>query len=352
MLRRFLELVESRHEIRYPTRFLADGVGGIAAADALCASGVLAPAGTATWFPCGQGRHACRRTVSTSEAGLRATCGRSPSACEVLTFDSGDLTEHVFVELAFVALLQELFDAQGAIFRERHALWLGRSASESRAGVWLWLRPEEPHFTVWMREVEDRGARALVLVPTPSYTYAETFDRYGPGQPVSIVYLDRSLSIADGRIVRASRDAPPARVPWPPRRRVERSIARVRTTAGTVWRQITIKLVDGDVVAIRVGEQAPVHLSALELGMVRANGTGEHSDLWHLLRALCEGSGTCTRAGVFATSMDVLTTRARRLGARLSEILGIEGNPLHVSNRDQTVSSEFRAVPESSSERF
>ncbi|MGH7294891.1 MAG: hypothetical protein ACRELB_08160 [Polyangiaceae bacterium] len=329
---------------------LADGVGGAAVAEALCASGVFAPAGAATWYPCGERRHGCRRTVAALGGRLRATCGRSPEVCEALTFEPGELTEHVYVELALVALLQELFDVHGTVFRERRALWLGRSPSEAGAGVWLWLRPEEPHFTIWMREIEDRGGPTLVLVPTPNHTYAETFERYGVGQPISIVFLERVLSIAAGRVVRVRDPAPAARVPWPQRRRVERSVARLRAPAGTTWGQIAIQNVDGDTVAIRVGNEAPARLSALDLGMTRADGSGQRTEQWRLLRELCEGSGSCTRASVGASSMEVVTTRAGRLGSLLSDVVGVEGNPLHVSTRDETVSSAFRALPEPSSD--
>ncbi|HEY1697941.1 MAG TPA: hypothetical protein VGG39_37535 [Polyangiaceae bacterium] len=324
---------------------MADGVGGAAAADALTASGVLAPVGPPTWFPCRHGRPGCRQSVSCSDKTLTTRCGRSTPECEALVLDARGIAAHGFVELAFAALLQQLFDAgTSAIFRERDVLLLGRSFSEAGALVWLWIHPQESRFSLWMHEQERRAARALVLVPTGETLHQETFERYGAGRPVSIVHLDRVLTIDSGRIVRRQEVNAPARVPWQPRQ-VERTVARVRTPAGTTWREIAIEYVDADVVGIRVRDFEPIRLTAGELGLTRVR-TAQLSDQWHLLRGLCEGSGTCTRAQVGAPSMDVLSKRAGRLGAQLAFVLDMATNPLHLDTSNETVSSEFRAHPE------
>lgn len=352
-LRRFLALVESRPEFRYPSRLLADAVGSLQARDALCASGVLVPDGPSTWYPCAHGRRSCTRSVAISGGRAQVRCGRLSDECATESFEEGELGQHVLNELALVATLQALFEVDGQpVYRERRGqvFSLGRSATAGRARAWLWLRPREPDFSLWMRELEEREDRAHVLVPTAAQINTQTFDRYGPGQPLSIVHLDRALSVHDGRIVRVCDDAQPrARVPWPMSQRVQRTPARVHTPAGTEWRQITIEYVDNDVVAIRVGDADPVRLTAADLGLTRASN-GKLSDQWRLLVALCAGSGSCERRSVGASSVDVLIMRATRLGASLCEVLGIEGNPLHVSSRDETVVCDFRALPETSRE--
>jgi hypothetical protein len=348
-LRRFLALVESRPEFRYPSRLLAAAIGSEQARDALCASGVLVPDGLASWYPCAHGRRSCTRSVAVSEGRAEVRCGRLPEECAPESFQQGELGQHTFNELGLIATLQPLFGVEGQpVFRERQGqvFWLGRSAAEGGALVWLWLRPREPGFSLWMRELEDRGGRARVLVPTAAGIYTQTFDRYGPGQPVSIVHLDRALSVDGKRIVRVSEASEErARLPWPIAQPVQRTPARVHTPAGTQWRQIAIEFVNDDVVAIRVGDADPVRLTAAELGLTRATN-GETNEQWRLLVALCAGSGTCERRSVGAASVDVLITRATRLGARLCDVLGIEGNPLHVSSRDETVTSDFRALPD------
>ena len=349
-LRRFLSLVESRQDFCYPTPLLGDAIG-IGAKDALCAAGVLAAHGPATWYPCARGLRGCVRIVAADPAAakLHALCGRSPSQCPTDSFAEHELGQHELCEAALATLLQGLFEAQGqAVGRHGRGAILSLGQKEpGPAGreLWLWLRPKEPDFSQWARDLEDRPRQAIVLVPTPALVHADTFNRYGPGRPVQIMYLNHTLTIEGGRIVRAEEGvAPPARVPWATERHVERSHARVHTPAGTRWGDITIEKVDGHVVAVRIGDRAPARLSAAEFGMT-SEANGEPTEQWKLLLELCDGSGTCTRGSVGASSMDVLKVRMRRLGIRLCAVFGIAELPLHVSSDDESVRTEFRAFP-------
>jgi hypothetical protein len=339
-LRRFLSLVESRPRFVYPSRLLADAVGADAAG-ALCSAGVLVPDGRATWYPCGRGRKGCPRVIG--DAGL--SCSRTPAECPEEAVDPAELGQHTLCEDALTRLLQELFGVAGQLAAadpRGEPLLLGSAAGTS---TWLWLRPREPDFSFWMRERDEVAERTVALVPTPARIYAETFDRHGPGQHASVVHLDRALSLVGGSIVRAAADEPALRLPWKPAHPVERPQARVHVPAGTPWGQIAIEYVHDDLVAIRVGDEWPVRLTSAELGMTK-DTNGAMDKQWELLLALCRGNGRCTRGAVGAASMEVLKTRAARLGDRLCCALGMPERPLHVSSREQMVWSDFRAAPE------
>jgi hypothetical protein len=277
---------------------------------------------------------------------VQVTCGRSPEECAAESFQPGELGQHVLDEAALVRLLQNLFGTDGKDAPRGptdRALSLGRS--RDGRDVWLWPRPREPEFTLWMREREDLVDPTLVLVPTPARIYAETFDRYGPGQHASIAHLDRTLGIDGGAIVRARLPPSVTRLPWSVAEPTERSAVHFRTPAGTTWRHIAVEQVDGEMVSIRVGEQRPVRASASELGLT-SETSGAPNAQWRLLLALCEGSGTCTRGSVGASSVSVLKMRAQRLGDQLCVVFGIPESPLHVTARDETVRSDFIAAPE------
>jgi hypothetical protein len=346
-LHRFLSLLESRSEFAYPTRLLADAIG-TDAERALCDAGVLAPRGTTAWYPCAKGLRGCRRVVAAEGTRLHVLCGRSSGECATETLGAEDLGQHILEESALVRLLQQLFEVDGQAVRGEgrgQPLCIGKS--DGGCDVWLWLRPREPEFAIWMSHLENRprGARALVLVPTGARIYTDTFERYGPSQPITVVYLDRALTVVDGRVVRsAPATEASARVPWPADTLVERRGARLNVPAGIGWSHIVIEYVNDDVVAVRVGALSPVRLTAAELGLTHVSN-GRASELWRLLVALCEGHGTCTRANV-GTSIDALKTRVRRLSDQLCRVFRLPDLPLHVDSATESVRADFRAAPE------
>ena len=247
-------------------------------------------------------------------------------------------------------VVQELFEVAGQGVRRDargQALCLG-SPRPGDPHVWLWLRPREPEFAFWLRWLEDTlaGAPALVLVPTAALVHPDTFNRYGAGQPIQVVYLNRALTVADGRIVRGDGAAPaPVRALWQPGALVERRGTIVRVPAGMTWRDVTLEYVNDDVVAVRIANELPVRVTAAELGLVH-EGTGAAGDLWQLLVALCADRGTCTRAAVSAASMDAFKKRVHRLAARLCEVFGLRDLPLHVDSETESVRADFQALPE------
>ncbi len=350
MLHRFFSLLESRSEFTYPSPLLADGIGP-EAAQALCRAGVLGPAGPATWYPCARRFRDCRRTVATGGEELHVLCGRASGGCPAEVFPAADLGQHGLDESALLRLLQRLFGVEGQPARREgrgQPMGLGRSLGGD-CDVWAWLRPEEPVFTVWMGELEPRapGKRALVLVPTHARIRTETFERYGPGQPIEVVHLDRALTLELGEIVRTARPAErAARVPWTQEPVVTRPGASLRVPAGVRWSHITFEYVDDDVVAMRVGAHAPRRLSAADLGLARES-TAKGSRLWELLLALCAGSGVSTRRRIGASSLEALRVpRGARLSRRMCRAFGIPEPALHVDKQTESVRADFVALPE------
>jgi hypothetical protein len=348
-LHRFLSLLESRAEFSCPSRLLDESIDA-PARRALCEAGVLVPGGPITWYPCAQRFRGCRRTVAADGARLHLLCDRPGGGCPAEILDAQGQDEHVLDEAALVRVVQKLFDiAEQPVRRDGHdeALWLGQ-ARPGDPHVWLWLRPREPDFAFWLRRLEDTlsGSAALVLVPTPAFIHPDTFDRYGAGQPIRVVHLSRSLTLVDGRFVRAEAAGPaPARALWQPGALVERRGTIVRLPAGTTWRDVTIEYVNDDVVAVRVGQELPVRVTAAELGLVH-EATGAAGDRWQLLVALCAERGTCTRGAVGAASMDAFKKRVHRLAARLCEVFGLRDLPLHVDSETESVRADFHALPE------
>ncbi|MGH7294548.1 MAG: hypothetical protein ACRELB_06440 [Polyangiaceae bacterium] len=352
VLHHFFRLLESRPEFTVPSRLLADAIGR-AAEEALCHAHVLGPSGPATWYPCARRLRFCRRTVALSADGAQAHlfCGRSSGECPAEIEPVSELGQHALNEGELVRLLQRLFGVAGQSPRSEgrgQPMLLGRTPG-ARREVWLWLRPDEPAFGIWMGELESRaldGLRALVLVPTSRRVHAHTFERYAPGQPVEVTYLDSALTVDGLAIVRAAAPAgPPLRVPCLDGPFVERSGVRLRVPAGVGWAHIFIEYVNGDTIAVRFGASAPVRLSAADLGLKREMD-GKASQLWELLLALCLGSGTCSRIDLNAANVGVLRTRATRLSKHLCAVFNLEEPPLHVHRRTQTVRADFHARPE------
>jgi len=349
LLHRFFSFLESRPELTFPSRLLADAIGA-EAEGALCRAAVLVPQGPATWYPCARGLRGCRRIVAADGAHLHLLCGRVSGGCATEILPAEGLGQHGLDEPALVRLLQRLFGVDGQAARSEgrgQPIWLGRSLG-GHPEVWAWLRPSEPAFAVWMGDLEERarGRPALVLVPTPACIHAETFERYGPGQPVEVVHLDRALTVDGGEIVRAPAwGAQRARVPWAQDDVVVRTGVRLRVPAGVRWSHITIEYVTDDVVAVRIGAHPPVRLSAADLGLTRES-TANVSHLWELLLALCAGNGTCTRGRVGASSLAALRVRATRLSSRLCTAFGMPDPPLHVDSQTQSVRADFVARPE------
>jgi hypothetical protein len=350
-LHQFFRLLESRPEFTCPSRLLGDVVGP-AAEEALCQARVLGPKGPATWYACARGLRTCRRTVAADRAQLHLLCGRASGDCPPEIVAAEEYGQHALDEPALVRLLQRLFGVDGQpprIEGRGQPIRLGRSPGGD-CEVWAWLRPFEPAFANWMGDLENRmhtkqRRRALVLVPTHARIYNHTFERYGPGQPVEVVYLDRALTVDGHQIVRTPpRPGPTARVPWSAPV-LDRQGARLRVAAGVRWSHITIEYVNDDTVAVRVGAHPPTRMSAADLGLKRELG-GKPPPLWELLLALCAGNGTCSRRGAGAYNLGALRTTASRLSKRLSAVFGIVEPALHVDKRTESVRSDFLARPE------
>ncbi len=280
---------------------------------------------------------------------LTLLCGQTERRCPAETVAAADCGQHALDEGALVRLIQELFGvATEASRREGRGqpIWLG-GARASYSEVHLWLRPQEPDFSDWLAELVARrgeSSRSLVLVPTSRRVRVDTFERHGPGQPVEIVHLDRALALDGARVVRTSPNPVPVRVPWPEEPVAARGL-RLRLPAGVRWAHITIEHVEDDILGIRVGAHPPVRVTAAELGLTRGT-SGRLSDLWELLRALCDDGGTTTRARVGAPNVNALRVQASRLSDRLCTAFGIAQSPLHVEAETETVRADFVALPE------
>jgi hypothetical protein len=225
-------------------------------------------------------------------------------------------------------------------------LGLGRTPGRAE-DLYLWLRPTEPEVSDWIADrlhQRLRPERTLLLVPTPRLVRVDTFERHGPGQPVEIVHLERALTVDGGQIVRVASGAPPLRLPWPTEPVLGRGI-RLQVPAGVRWPHITIEHVDDDILGVRIGAHPPVRVVAAELGLTRET-SGKLSDLWVLLRTLCEDGGTTTRARVRAPNVNALRIQATRLSELLCAAFGIPDTPLHVEGRTETVRADFVALPE------
>lgn len=349
-LRLFFSLLETREPLTVPSCLLDRAVGAEAAA-ALCHARVLAPKGPATWYPCARDLRGCRRTVAIDRDNLQLLCGRPFGSCETETVPAAELGQHALDELALVRLLQRLFGVEGQSPRSEgrgQPIWLGRRPGGS-CDVWLWLRPSEPAFAMWMGELETRtldASRALVLVPTPRHIYSHTFERYGAGQPLEVVHLERALAIEGCEIIRAPLSARPiAPLPRTLGPRVDRQGTRLRVPVGVRWSHITFEYVDDRTVAVRIGADSPTRLTALDLGL-KHGVDGEPAALWELLLAICAGNGTCSRGSVRAPNLGALRTQATRLSKRLCAVFGIAQAPLHVDRGTQSVTADFLARPE------
>ena len=346
----FFSQLESRPELTFPSRLLAAAIGPDAERS-LCQAHVLEPKGPATWYTCARRFRGCRRTVAVDGEQLHLVCGRPSGDCPTEIEPASDLGQHALDEAALLRLLQRLFGVAGQSPRAEgrgEPLHLGREPGDHRE-VWLWLRPHEPLFAMWLGDLESRTqgeGRALVLVPTSKRIYQHTFQRNGPGQPVEVLCLDRALAIDGLAIVRAPPPAArPVGVPWSHGAYVERRGVRLRVPAGVRWPHIFIEYVNGDTVAVRFGVSSSVRLSAADLGL-RSEMEGKSSPLWDLLIALCLGNGKCSRAAISAPNVGVLRTRATRLSKHLCAVFGLEEPPLHVHKRTQTVHADFLARPE------
>jgi hypothetical protein len=352
LLHEFLSKLETVADFTCPTELLDEYLKSSDARRALCEARILVPAGRATWYKCARDLRGCRRTVAVEAADdtrLHLVCGSASHACPIEAWTAPDLPQHALDELALLDLLQRLFGVRGRPIRRdgRGAAWLGRTATGDR-DLYALLRPNEPAFSHWMRDLEQLSThgRSLVLVPTDRHIRADTFDRYGPGQRHELVHLDRALTISGGRIARAE-PPPPARASQPslPATDALRSGIRWRVPPGTRWSQIAFEYVDDDVVAVRIGDRTPVRMSAGDLGLTRRS-TGGPSYRWKLLLALCAGEGTATLAAVGADNLAVLRSRAWRLSMSLCDVFAMVDSPLHVEADTRSVRSDFIARSE------
>ena len=346
-LHQFFSRLETLVPFTIPSCLLDRAVGPEAAA-ALCEARVLVPDGAATWYPCARGLRGCRRTVAVDRDDLHLICGRPSHGCAAETVPAAELGQHALDEAALVRLLQRLFGVEGqpACSEGRgQPTCLGRSPIGD-GDLWLWLRPTEPAFAMWMGDLETRThdrQRALVLVPTPERIASHTFERYGPGQPLEVVHLERALTLDEGLIVRTPPrtrlSAPLPRTLGPA---VDRPSTRLRVEVGVRWSHITFEYVDDRTIAIRVGAHPPVRLSAIDLGLNHPLD-GKVPALWALLLGLCAGNGTCSRSSVEVPSLNALRILATRLSERLCATFGIANSPLHVDRTTQSVTAEFLA---------
>jgi hypothetical protein len=391
----FLASLESRsRELSYPSRLLVS-VLGPQVSTALCQAGVLRPSGLATWYTCAREDRECRRTVAADGLELHLVCGQplrscpteiapavwypcprllpgcrralrvdgpelhlscgQPSGdCKTEIVPSAELGQHALDEDALVKLLQHLFGVEAHRPRtdgRRRATWLGCLPGGHR-DVWLWLRPREPAFSTWMGAAEARsresGHWAFVLVPTGKHVPAHTFERYGRGRPVEIVYLDRVLALEAGEIVLAEApvDSTPApRVPGKPGPLVERPGVRIHVPAGLRWSHIAIEYVNDTTLCVRIGTYPPQRLTPPDLSLKLEVG-GDHTVLWQLLLALCAGNGVCSSGAAHSSTLYVLRKRTSRLARRLRRAFGMDDLPLHVDGRSLTVRADFIARPE------
>jgi hypothetical protein len=348
---RFLSMLEKHPELTIPSRVLAEVLDPEPAL-ALCAAGVLAPAGPATWYPCARRLRSCRRTVAVDGAELHLLCGRGDGRCDPEVVPAREYGQHALDEAALVRVLQDLFGTTGDTPRREgcgQPLWLGRTPGGA-VELWLWLRPQEPDFSDWVGDLGQRHGRperTLVLVPTDRHIRIDTFPRHGPGQPVQIVDLHGALALDGGRIVvRVSR---PAQEPvlWSDDATSAQvgMTTRLRVPPGVRWSHITIEHIENDFLGVRVGAHPPIRVTAAELRLTRES-TGKLSDLGVLLCALCADGGRTTRAAVGAPNVRALRVQATRLSDVLCAAFGIRATPLHVDGKTETVYADFIALPE------
>jgi hypothetical protein len=151
--------------------------------------------------------------------------------------------------------------------------------------------------------------------------------------------------IASGRALRrpigAKRDepprAPPALVPLPP---------------GAGWRDVTVYYVDGVTVGVTAPGMRARHLTAIDLGMAKANSRGP-SQRFKLLLHLCalggrtnwRSAGMADQERLTFRSFEAFRMQANPLRRSLREIFGLESDPFASFGERRDLETAFRALP-------
>jgi hypothetical protein len=108
------------------------------------------------------------------------------------------------------------------------------------------------------------------------------------------------------------------------------------------WRDVTLALVDGETVSVRIGDRFQ-RLSYIDLGLVTGD-TRKMTVQWRLLVACCEGNGTFRwkQFGSFEAAKQVVS----RLRKALKAAFGIDDNPFEEFNYDTQWKTRFKASAE------
>ena len=277
-MRRFLRHLEGSPKMAGPQHVLAQRIGAEAVA-ALLHEGVLTPAGSANALPCPRGYGGCHRIVA-RHPGQRlpylALCGAATTECISEPMSEEQVAQVALSMPALLGLLRRLLAIDGTSVDETHdsAFSFELGAREGRPVVFC-RGPREPE----LGRLRRRRPDALVVVPSSSHVFTSThrlFDYKSAKAP--LLSLDNLLFIEDGRVRAAG-------VP-----KASLRCGRLVVPRGTSWREVEMYALNDDVVAIRVGDAAPVACTPGDLGMVR-EWDRRSTVHWQSFLALCAGRG-------------------------------------------------------------
>jgi len=329
-----------------------------------------------------------------------AVCAHSPRVCETVDVEEDSLREVAISVSDLARVMGELLGVADRPIapswakkprgdkspRSNETIVIGEQVDEEgRVRDVIWLTSPDTDSLETLLHASERLARpTLVLVGTSRFATPDLRARHGPGAHVELDVIADWLVVEKGTLALAPRlrgvpvlfpptaRRPEGRVPAsapldpiaaydvqelgePPSPAVETKSRRGRKAKpkGAIganillptaksWREVTMTLVDGETVSVRIGDRFQ-RLSYIDLGLATGD-TRKATVQWRLLVACCEGNGTF-RWKVFG-SFEAARQVVSRLRKALKAAFGIDDNPFEDFSYDTQWKTRFTARAE------
>jgi hypothetical protein len=127
-------------------------------------------------------------------------------------------------------------------------------------------------------------------------------------------------------------------------------VARLAVPPNTAWSQITIYMVDGETMAVRVPGSRLQRLTFRDLEMVDGR-SGEPNKQWRLIRWVCDGRGERDWRAFECRTFDAFKTLVSTTRPILQRVLGIPADPF-LECSQSGLRAAFTALPEAPEELY